>query len=81
MTDALKLEFDVAAPVPHAFEVWTSRIDLWWPRDHTVSRDAAATIVFEPRRGGRIFGRRPHARRDARLLHPGKHPRLRCLPR
>jgi uncharacterized protein YndB with AHSA1/START domain len=59
VSDALELEFDVAAPVPHAFDVWTSRIDLWWPRDHTVSRDAAATIVFEPRPGGRIFERTP----------------------
>lgn len=57
MTDALELEFDVAAPVSHAFEMWTARIDLWWPRDHTVSRDASAAIVFEARPGGRIYER------------------------
>jgi uncharacterized protein YndB with AHSA1/START domain len=59
MSDALELEFDVAAPVPHAFEMWTARIGVWWPRGHTVSGDDAATIVFEPRPGGRIFERTP----------------------
>jgi uncharacterized protein YndB with AHSA1/START domain len=32
---------------------------MWWPRDHTVSRDSSAAIVFEPREGGRIFERTP----------------------
>ena len=59
MSDALELEFDVAAPTQHAFEMWTARIDLWWPRGHTVSRDQAAAIVLEPRPGGRIFERTP----------------------
>jgi uncharacterized protein YndB with AHSA1/START domain len=59
MSDALELEFDVAAPVPHAVEMWTARIGVWWPRGHTVSGDDAATIVFEPRPGGRIFERTP----------------------
>jgi uncharacterized protein YndB with AHSA1/START domain len=59
VSDALELEFDVRAPVPHAFEIWTARTDLWWPRGHTVSRDEAATIVFEPGPGGRIFERTP----------------------
>ena len=29
MNDALELEFDVAAPVAHAFEMWTARIGMW----------------------------------------------------
>lgn len=59
MSDALELEFAVDAPVAHAFEMWTARIEMWWPRDHTVSGDSSAAIVFEPREGGRIFERTP----------------------
>lgn len=52
----LVFELAVDAPAAHAFEVWTARADLWWPRSHTMSGDPAA-IVFEPRAGGRIFER------------------------
>lgn len=52
----LVVEFEVEAPVEHAFDVWTARPSLWWPRSHTVTRDPAA-IVFEPFAGGRIFER------------------------
>ncbi len=58
MTDPLVVEFAVAAPVEHAFLVWTDRCALWWPPSHTLSGNPAA-IVFEPRSGGRIFERAP----------------------
>ena len=53
---ALVVEFVVVAPAAHAFETWTTRADLWWPRSHTISGDPTA-IVFEPHAGGRIFER------------------------
>ena len=37
MADPLRLSLDVSCPVEHAFRVWTDRINLWWPADHTVS--------------------------------------------
>lgn len=49
----LLVEFAVAAPVEHAFDVWTRRTRLWWPPSHTISGDPQR-IVFEPRPGGRI---------------------------
>jgi uncharacterized protein YndB with AHSA1/START domain len=49
----LLLEFVVDAPVEHAFDVWTRRTRLWWPRSHTVSGNPER-ILFEPRPGGRI---------------------------
>jgi uncharacterized protein YndB with AHSA1/START domain len=55
--EPLRQSFDVDCPAEHAFEVWTARISLWWPRDHTVSGAAAVDIVLEPRVGGRIFER------------------------
>ena len=56
MIDPLELAFDIDCPPAHAFEVWTSRFDQWWPRGHSVSGDPAA-IVLEPRLGGRIYER------------------------
>ena len=57
MIEPIRLSFDVDCPVDHAFQVWTARIDQWWPSDHTVSAEADLTVVMEPRPGGRIFER------------------------
>jgi len=59
--EPLRVTFDVAVPVDHAFDVWTARTALWWPRAHTVSR-APESVVFEPRAGGRIIERGPDGR-------------------
>jgi uncharacterized protein YndB with AHSA1/START domain len=56
VTSPLRLSFGVECPADHAFDVWTSRIGTWWPRDHTVSGDAAE-VVLEARHGGRIYER------------------------
>jgi hypothetical protein len=48
----------VACSAEHAFAVWTTRIDTWWPRDHTVSGRAEA-VVLQSGVGGRIFERTP----------------------
>jgi uncharacterized protein YndB with AHSA1/START domain len=56
VTPPLVLEFIVAVPRAHAFEVWTTRCATWWPSSHTVSGDPAA-ITFEPHPGGRIVER------------------------
>ena len=57
MIEPIRLAFDVDCPADHAFEVWTARIDRWWPADHTASGEADTTVVLEPRAGGRIFER------------------------
>jgi hypothetical protein len=57
MTDPLLFHLDVACPAAHAFRVWTDRINLWWPADHTVSGRSDTEVVLEPRLGGRIFER------------------------
>ena len=56
MTSPLRLSFDVDCAPDHAFSVWTSKIGTWWPRDHTVSGDAAE-VVLEAGAGGRIYER------------------------
>jgi hypothetical protein len=56
MTTPLRFSFDVDCSAEHAFTVWTSRIDTWWPSDHTVSGDAEL-VVLQSGVGGRIFER------------------------
>ncbi len=56
MTAPLRISFDVECPPEHAFMVWTTRIDTWWPRDHTVTGNADR-VVLESGVGGRIFER------------------------
>ena len=55
MTEPLRLELVVACPVDHAFDVWATRIDTWWPRDHTASGEPDARVVLDRRVGGRIY--------------------------
>jgi uncharacterized protein YndB with AHSA1/START domain len=48
----------VNAPVEDAFSIYTEGIATWWPLDtHSVAKEKADTVVFEPRSGGRIFER------------------------
>lgn len=56
MIEPLELSFEIDCEPAHAFEVWTTRFDQWWPRGHSVSGDPAA-VVLEPRVGGRIYER------------------------
>jgi len=49
------LEFEVSASVDHAFDMWTRRCALWWPRSHSMSQKDGFAVVFEPFVGGRVF--------------------------
>jgi uncharacterized protein YndB with AHSA1/START domain len=55
--DPIALSFAVACAPEHAFDVWTRRTSLWWPKGHSVSGDPALEVTFEPRPGGRIVER------------------------
>jgi hypothetical protein len=59
MIEPLRLSFDVQCRIEHAFDVWTNRIDQWWPHGHSVSAESGLEVVLEPRVGGRIFERTP----------------------
>jgi hypothetical protein len=41
MAELLTRMIGLACPVDHAFEVFTQKIDLWWPRGHRKHRDGA----------------------------------------
>ena len=55
-TQPLTIALDLACSAAHAFIVWTTRIDSWWPTDHTVS-GGPEEIVLQGHVGGRIFER------------------------
>jgi uncharacterized protein YndB with AHSA1/START domain len=55
--EPLRIAFEVACDATSAFSIWTERTSAWWPTVHTVSRERAVEIVFEPRIGGRVYER------------------------
>lgn len=57
MIEPLIVEFSVAASPAHAFDLWVNRTDLWWPPGHTMSDGDGYSIIFEGRRGGRVYER------------------------
>ncbi len=59
MIEPLRLSFVVECPAEHAFSVWTAKTSRWWPVTHTVTAEPGLEVVFEGRRGGRIFERTP----------------------
>lgn len=64
MIAPLRLRLAVDCPVAHAFSMWATRTSLWWPPGHTVTGEDGLEVVFEPRRGGRIFERTPSGREE-----------------
>jgi uncharacterized protein YndB with AHSA1/START domain len=59
VTDPIEVNVRVQCEPGHAFAIWTERIDLWWPRAHSVTKDPDLRVSIEPRVGGRIVERSP----------------------
>jgi uncharacterized protein YndB with AHSA1/START domain len=56
--DVVRKSVIVAAPIALAFEVFTGRIESWWPMaSHHIGEAACAALVIEPRVGGRWYER------------------------
>lgn len=49
----------VHCPQELAFRVWTTEVDLWWPKSHTLSGDVGAEMRLEEHVGGRLYERTP----------------------
>lgn len=54
---SIKKEFVVEASQQTAFEVFTQKIDLWWPRSHHIGSSDMTEMVVEPRVGGRWYSK------------------------
>lgn len=52
---SVRFDIEVAAPIEHAFRVFTEGLDSWWPRDHHIGRVEMAVAILEPRAGGRWY--------------------------
>jgi uncharacterized protein YndB with AHSA1/START domain len=57
MSSLLERRFALACSPGHAFKVFTTMTDLWWPRGHRRTREAA--LVMEAQLGGRLVERAP----------------------
>ena len=45
----------VNATQAHAFDVFTNRLDHWWPKGHGIGSTPVKQSVIEPRKGGRWY--------------------------
>jgi uncharacterized protein YndB with AHSA1/START domain len=45
----------VRAAQAHAFTVFTSGIDRWWPKGHQLGKTPIVKTIIEPRQGGRWY--------------------------
>jgi len=50
---SIKKEFTVEASQQIAFEVFTSKMDLWWPRTHHIGSSDLTEVIIEPEVNGR----------------------------
>ena len=57
MTDLLTRTIALNCTVDHAFDVFTTMIDLWWPRGHRKHREGS--LRLEPTPGGALIDRAP----------------------
>ena len=47
----------VEAPIAHAFQVFTTGFDSWWPRSHSISQSPMEKALIETFVGGRCYQR------------------------
>jgi uncharacterized protein YndB with AHSA1/START domain len=52
---AVTTSITVEAPIDLAFTVFTEDMGSWWPPDHHILQGSLASMVFEPRAGGRVY--------------------------
>jgi len=57
MIQPIRKEITVQAPPAKAFEVFTEGMGRWWNREYKIGTEPLATVVVEPRVGGRWYER------------------------
>lgn len=45
----------ISAPQAHAFDVFTNRLDSWWPKSHGIGALPIQKSLIEPHKGGRWY--------------------------
>ena len=54
---SIKKEFTVEASQQTAFEVFTKKMDLWWPRSHHIGSSDMTELIAELHEGGRWYSK------------------------
>lgn len=54
---SIKKEFTVEASQQTAFEVFTRKMDLWWPRSHHIGTTDMTEVAAELHEGGRWYSK------------------------
>jgi uncharacterized protein YndB with AHSA1/START domain len=54
---SIKKEFTIEASQQTAFEVFTQKMDLWWPRSHHIGSTEMTGMVVEPKVNGRWYSK------------------------
>jgi uncharacterized protein YndB with AHSA1/START domain len=54
---SVKKSVVVNASVEHAFQVFTTGFDSWWPRGHHIGKSPMTEAVIEGKRGGRCYSK------------------------
>jgi uncharacterized protein YndB with AHSA1/START domain len=52
---AVRKSITVKASPEHAFQVFTSEVDTWWPRSHHIGKSPMQKTIIEGRLGGRCY--------------------------
>ncbi len=47
----------VQVPIEQAFSVFVEQMEIWWPAEHHIGEKPFASIIVEPRVGGRWYER------------------------
>jgi uncharacterized protein YndB with AHSA1/START domain len=55
MIEPVRRQVTVEASQVRCFEVFTTGIDRWWPREHHIGKSPLARQVLEPRASGRWY--------------------------
>ncbi len=53
----VRVAITVEAPIERAFEVFTKRVDTWWPRMYHLGQAERVDLLIEPHTGGRWYER------------------------
>lgn len=57
MIEPLHLSYRIHCDPFDAFETWTERFSVWWPKSHSASGDPDSEFILEALLGGRIYER------------------------
>lgn len=62
LTNVITKSIIIRRDIEAAFRVWTSQINVWWPKGHSISSNPKTQVFIEGKVGGRFYERTPDGR-------------------